>query len=156
MNSILENVVAICIILVVGEIVGKLCPKNNMVQFVKALVAVVLLASVAATLFSSDINFDIWENQAQENGDKLSAFIDDEYKLAAEEEAKRSLEGLFAVAGLEAEKIQIFTDIPEDSSIVLTKISVVLKYSSDAGRAMALLQNTIKDDIEIEVKVNGS
>ena len=76
--------------------------------------------------------------------------------MAAEEEARRSLEGLLAVAGLEAEKIEIFTDINQDSSIVLTKISAVFLYESDAERAGALFRNTLGDEIEIEVKTDGA
>lgn len=155
MNPVLESVVTICVILIATEVIGRFCPKNAMLQFVRALVAVVLLVSAAASLFSADLDLSLSQNRAESAQEELSGYLEEQYGKAASEEAKQSLEGLFAVAGLKAEKIEIFTDINEESSIVLTKVSAVFAYESDAQRAKALLQNTLGDEIEIEVKTDG-
>lgn len=156
MNSVMESTSTVCVVLVAVEIVSQLCPKNGMVRFVKGFVSLVLLASVATSLLSLDWDLESPKNKSDAIQEELSGYVQEQCGQAAEREIKRSIEGLLAVAGLEAEQIEIFTDIDGDSRIVLTKISAVFLYESDAQRARALLENTLGEEIDIEVKINGS
>ncbi len=81
--------------------------------------------------------------------------MQEQTEAAFQSEMKTYLEGLFAVAGLQAEKIEVMTDIGEDSGIVLRKVRVVFAYASDSQRAIALLENTLGKDIDLEVQTDG-
>lgn len=155
MKSILQDMAAICIVLAVTELVGRLCSKNAMVNFVRALAVLVLLASAITPLFSMEWDLSQPMRKTEQAGEELSGFIQEQTAEAAEMEMVNYLRGLLAAAGLEAEKIEVITDIGEDNSIVLTKVSAAFVYENDSQRAWVLLKNTLGDDIEVEVQTDG-
>lgn len=155
MKSVLQDMAAICIVLAVTELVGRLCSKNAMVNFVRALAVLVLLISAITPLFSVKWDFSQPMRETEQAGEELSGFIQEQTAEAAETEMVNYVRGLLAAAGLEAEKIEVITDIGEDNSIVLTKVSAAFAYESDSQRAWVLLKNTLGDDIEVEVQTDG-
>ena len=150
MNTVLQNAAVICIILVATELASRLCEKDAMVNFVKALTILVLLTSFLASLFSVELDFSVSDRKSEE-----TRYVQEQTEAAFQSEMKTYLEGLFAVAGLQAEKIEVMTDIGEDSGIVLRKVRVVFAYASDSQRAIALLENTLGKDIDLEVQTDG-
>ncbi|WP_322182737.1 hypothetical protein [Neglectibacter caecimuris] len=155
MNTVLQNAAVICIILVATELASRLCEKDAMVNFVKALTILVLLTSFLASLFSVELDFSVSDRKSEETREELSGYVQEQTEAAFQSEMKTYLEGLFAVAGLQAEKIEVMTDIGEDSGIVLRKVRVVFAYASDSQRAIALLENTLGKDIDLEVQTDG-
>lgn len=155
MKAVLQDLTMICMVLAATELAGRLCSKNAMVNFVRALAVLVLLVSAVTPLFSVEWDFSQPMRKTEQAGEELSGFIQEQTAEAAEVETERYLQGLLAVAGIEAEKIEVLTDIGEDNRIVLTKVSAAFAYESDAQRAWALLKNTLGDDIEVEVQTDG-
>jgi len=155
MKSVLQDMAVICMVLAATELVGWLCSKNAMVNFVRALAVLVLLVSAVTPLFSVEWDFSQPMRKTEQAGEELSGFIQEQTAGAVEAETKNYLQGLLAAVGMKAEKIEVFTDIGEDNSIVLTKVSAVFAYESDSQRARALLENTLGDDIEVEVQTDG-
>ena len=154
MQEMMSNAGALCGVLVAGSLIARLCPENKMLGFTQALVALVLLASMAAALVRVDWDWQLPESGAAEN-QELDAYILERYQQAAGEESQRYIEGLLAAAGLEAKKITVRTDISEDGSIVLTKASLAFRFDSDAQRALVLLRNVLPGT-EIEVTTDGA
>lgn len=155
MNSFWQNLAVVCVVLAASELVGQLCSKNAMVGFVRALAVLVLLGSTVSSLFSLNWDFSQPMRETNQAGEELSGLVVERTAEAARKETERYLEGLLETAGLRAEKIEAFTDIGEDGSIVLTKASVTFLYESDSQRAWALLTNTLGDETEVEVKTDG-
>lgn len=155
MNTVLQNAAVICVALVASELAARLCSKDAMVNFVRALTVLVLLTSFVASLFSVDLDFSISGQKAEETREELSGYVQEQTEAAFRSEMETYLEGLLAVAGLRAEKIEVITDIGEDSGIVLRKVRAVFAYASDSQRAAALLENTLGKDIDLEVQTDG-
>ncbi len=155
MNTVLKSFIAVCSVLMATELAGRLCSKNAMVKFVRALAALALLASVLTGISPLDWDFSGSEQKAEQAREELSGYVEDQLEEAAKEDAQSYLSGLLAAAGLEAEKMELVTDIGENGSIVLTKVKVVFAYESDAERARALLSQTIGEETEVEVQTNG-
>lgn len=155
MKPVLQDIAAICVVLVATELVGRLCSKNAMVNFVRALAVLVLLVSAVTPLFSVEWDFSQPMRKTEQAGEELSGFLQEQTAEAAETETENYLQGLLAAAGMKAEKIEVFTDIREDNSIVLTKVSAAFAYESDSQRAWTLLKNALGDDIEVEVQTDG-
>lgn len=152
MNTILQNTAVICGAVIATELAARLCSKDAMVNFVRALTVLVLLISFLVSLGSVDLDFSLSYQKTEESQEELSGYVQEQTEAAFRSEAITYVEGLFAVAGLQAKKIEVITDIGEDSSIVLRKVSAVFAYDSDAQRAKALLENTLGKDIDLEVQ----
>lgn len=155
MNTLKATVLTICIFLVAAEVVARFCPKNEMINFIRGLISVLLLISAVTSLFHLDIHWNVAMDQAQEQQNELSGYIEDQVEDSAQRELEKSIRGLLATIDLKPEKIEIFTDITDVSSIVLTKVSATFFYESDARRADALLQNVLGEETEVEVKTDG-
>ena len=156
MNTVLQNAAVICIILVATELASRLCEKDAMVNFVKALTILVLLTSFLASLFSVELDFSVSDRKSEETREELSGYVQEQTEAAFQSEMKTYLEGLFAVAGLQAEKIEVMTDIGEDSGIVLAKVGAAFAYPAEGERARALLQNVLGEDVVVEVTTDGA
>lgn len=156
MNTVLQNVVMITVVLLCAEVLSRLCPKNEMLRFVRALITVALLVSAVASAFSIELDFSSALRNTENAANELSEYIDEEYDKAVGEESEKYIEGLFAVAGLNAKKIAVSTDISEESGIVLTEVEAVFTYESDAERARVLLKNALSEEVRIEVKADGA
>ena len=155
MAQVLEWASGLCTALIALGALGQVAPKDKMVQFVQSLMVLALLASGAASLLHAPWDFDLPETPAQAEAGGLEAFLNSQYVSATEEEAVRSIEGLLAAAGLRAKKIDVLIYSFEDSGIVLRKVRVVFAYASDSQRAIALLENTLGKDIDLEVQTDG-
>lgn len=151
----MENIASICGVLIVSELVTRLCPKNKALGFAKALVVLTLLASAAATALGG--RWD-WPEVGQGGGGnpELEEYLEGEYRSAAEEQAVGYIRGLFGAAGLEAEKIWADINITEDSGIVFTKAGARFRFESDAQRARALLRGALGEETKVEVTADGA
>lgn len=155
MTQALESVAGVCVILAAAELVGRLCPENAMVNFVRALAVLVMLLSVVTPLFSLDFELELPMEKARAAGEELTQYVEEQTEEAAREELEQYLTGLLAAAGIEAEKIQVGTDIREDGSIVLTEMDGIFPYEADRERAQVLLKNVLGNDVKVEGKSNG-
>ncbi len=155
MNQIWESFASVCVVLAATEAAGRICSKNAMVNFVRALVLLVLLTSILSGLFSLDFDRFRPLESGDRAGEELSGSVEDRLERAAEEDLEAWLQGLLQTVGLKAEKILLETDIGADGSIVLTKVSALFTYEADAQRAAALLKNTLGDEVEVEVETDG-
>lgn len=156
MDGVMENAGVVCGVLIAAELITRLCPKNKMLGFVRALAVLVLAASLAAALAGAS-----WRLPAAEGGEdwrnpELERYVEDQYREAAEGQAKEYLRGLLAAAGMEAKKINVYINIMEDSSIVFTKAELSFRYESEAQRARALLLGALGEETLIEVAVDGA
>ncbi len=150
-----EELTAICAIIAASELAGRLCSESGMVKFVRALGVMVLIISFLGSVFSLKLDFSGLSRQEGQAGGELSSYVVEQTEQAARDEAVRYLKGLLAAAGLEAEKIEVLTDISEENCIVLTRVQMSFAFDSDAERAKALLKNTLGEEIEVEVKADG-
>lgn len=155
MNTVLQNTAAVCVVLIAAEAVGRLCPEDAMVHFVRGLAVLALFSSLVFSVFSSDWEIPLPQNGLENAREELSDYVNEQTEWAVQAETVRYIEGLFGAAGLQAEKIEAFTDIREDSGIVLTKVSAVFTYETDAQRGQALLRSVLEDEIAVEVQTDG-
>lgn len=155
MAQVLESVAGICVVLAATELLSRLCSENAMVNFVRALAVLVMLLSVIAPLFSLDFELELPMGKARAAGEELTQYVEKQTEEAAREELEQYLTGLLAAAGIEAEKIQVGTDIREDGSIVLTEVDGIFPYEADRERAQVLLKNVLGNDVKVEGKSNG-
>lgn len=155
MNTVLQDTAAICVVLIAAEAVERLCSEDAMVHFVRGMAVLALLSSLVASALSCDWPLSLPDSSVENTKSELSGYLEEQTEWAVQEETERYLQGLFAAAGLVAEKIEAFTDIREGSGIVLTKVSVAFAYETDTERARALLRSTLGDEIELEVQTNG-
>lgn len=158
MNSFWENMAAVCTVIVVSELAGRLCGEHGMVNFVRALGILALLSSLLLSLFSLDpeLDFSSSLDRAEQARGELSSYVEEQEGQAAGIELERYLQGLLGAAGIEAKKIEAVTDIGEDGRIVLKKVRAVFRYESDMERAGVLLRNTLGEETEVEVQADGS
>ena len=156
MNTLKATVLTVCIFLVAAEIIARFCPKNEMINFIRGLISVLLLISAVSSLFHLDINWNVAIDQAQEQQNELSGYVEEQMEDSAQRELEKSIRGLLATIDLKPEKIEIFTDITDESSIVLTKVSATFFYESDAQRADADLPTVLGEQSEVEVKADGA
>ncbi len=154
MNTTMQYLGEICILLAVTELAGRLCSENTMVRFVRSLAVLVLLISFIASLFSLEPELPAPALQAA-SGEELTRYVQDEMSQAQKAEVERYLQGLLASAGLEPEKIEAKIDIGEDSGIVLTGVGLVFSYDSEGERARVLLENTLGEAVTVEVQTHG-
>lgn len=152
MKEILESAGAFCIVVVSIELISRVCSEDGTLRFVRSLVITVLLASVLRGFFFADWKLDWGEKEEGETG--LSQYIWEEYGTAAEDSTVEFLSGLLESAGVRAEKIQVFTDIEEESGIVLTKVTANFAYDSDARRGLSVLQGALGHEVEVEVQTD--
>lgn len=155
MSGAWGSFLSVCAVLLSVELLGRLCPKNDMVRFTRSLAVLALLVSVVAGVFSLDWDFSGPARDPEQAGEELSGYVEESLRAAAEGEMESYLRGLLGAAGLEAEKIRLSTDIGEDGSIVLTKVTVLFSYRSDGERAQALLRNALGEEIQMEVQTDG-
>lgn len=156
MNSVMETLIAACVVLGSAELVEKLCSESTMVKFVRGLLALVLLLSIISGIASLDWDFSLANGKTDGAREELSAYLEEQVDSLFEKREEEYLRGLLAAAGIETEKIQLDTDIAEDGSIVLRKVSLLFAYESDAERARALLRSTMGEETEVEVQIDGS
>jgi len=154
MTDTLQAAGTMCSVLIASELIARLCPKDSMLGFVKALVALVLAASLGAALLSADWD---WPSEAAEldQNSELAEYMQEQYTSAAQEEVNGYLRGLLGSAGLEAKKIRADIHINEDGSISCTKVSLTFTYGSDARRARALLENVL-EGVDLEVAADDT
>lgn len=156
MSGVLATVGALCVLLVAVEAAASLCGDSPMVGFVRGLVVTAALLSGLLSLVSSGWGLELSLAPAQDAGEELVSYVEDQALQAAQEELTSYLEQLLAAAGLEAEKIQAAADIGEDGSIVCTGVSAWFRYPSDGERAWVLLQGVLGEEIRIEVMTDGA
>lgn len=154
MDGVKESVLTICVVLVVTEIIVRVCPKNSMIHFVRALIVVVLLISAILGLFGGPLDFPAV--QAMPENTELTEYVEQEYREAAETEINRSIISLLAVLEIKPKEIQVFTDINDSSGIVLTKVIVTVSFQEEAQRAKILLASSLGEETAVEVKTDGS
>lgn len=155
MPSILQNFTAVCAAVVVTEIISRICNKNTMVDFVRALAVLTLILSVVLPLVSVDWSIDTYTTAAESTGDELTAFVQERTTHAAEEEFTQYINGLLQTVGIRAEKIEVITDISDNNCIVLTDVKAAFAYEIDSERAGLLLNNTFGEDVNVEVQTLG-
>ena len=155
MNGVKETALTVCIVMVAIELIARFGPKNSMLNFVRGLVLLLLLVSGVASLFRLDLDLSLGQARVQEENRELVEYVEQQAELAVQEEWKRSVEGLLAIIQLEAKKIEVNTDIAEDSSIVLTKVTVAFAYETEAQRGKLLLEKAFGEETQVEVLVHG-
>lgn len=154
MADSLQAAGSVCGVLIAAELLSKLCPKDRMLGFVRALVALVLIASLCASAVSADWDWPGELAGAEENRE-LEEYMQDQYTAAAREDIEGYIKGLLASVGIEAKKIRADIHIMEDNSISCTKASLTFAYESEARRARALLEGVL-DGVPLEVTVDGT
>lgn len=154
MADTLQAAGTLCSVLIAAELLSRLCPKDRMLGFVRALVALVLMASLCAAVVSADWDWPSEFKEAEQNPE-LTEYLEDQYTAAAREEVEGYIKGLLASAGIEAKKIRADIHITEDNSISCTKASLTFAYESEARRARALLESVL-DGVPLEVTVDGA
>lgn len=151
----MENAGVVCGVLVAVELIARLCPKDKMLRFVKGLAALVLLLSLAASLLQLSWDWDAPNREDAWRNPELEAYVREQYRSAAQEEAERYLRGLLASAGLEAREITVELDMGAEEQIILKKAGFRFAYESDAQRARALLRGALGSGTAIEVTADG-
>lgn len=151
----MEAFIAVCAVLAAVELAARLCSQNAMVDFVRGLAVLVLLVSAVSGLFSLEWDLTGPQTRTEQAQEELSAYVSDQLEAAARQDMAQWVEGLLASAQIKAEKIAVDTDITDDGSIVLTKVSALFAYHSEAERAGALLKNTLGEETEVEVQTDG-
>lgn len=155
MTEIMENAGMVCGVLLGTELISRLCPKDKAVSFVRALAALVLIASTVAAF--AGMRWDLPElRQGTAENPALSEYLEGEYQAAARQDWERYIQGLLGAAGMQAKKITVETDITEENRIVLTRAEARFDYESDARRAEALLRNALGPDVVLEVAAGGA
>lgn len=154
MNTVLQSFGAACAVLAVTELAASLCSENGMVKFTRSLAALVLLLSAVSGLFSLDWDLSFSQEAAQSRTEELSAYVEGQTASAVRTDAEEYLRGLLAAADLQTEKILAETDIQDGGSIVLTKVSALFRYPTEAERAGALLENVLGESVKVEVGVD--
>lgn len=155
MNEIKGTVITICATVVVTEIICKLIPKNKMIIFVRSLLITTVFISGIYGLIHQDIDFNFFSEQNVAN-EELTEYVEEQYQNAVQTDARQYIRGLLEKIQIEPKEIEVFTDINEDGSILIEKVSVTTSYESDRERAFALLKNTMGDEFDVEVKADGS
>lgn len=155
MNTVLQNAAAVCVVLIAAEAVGRLCPENAMVHFVRGLAVLALLSSLISSVFSSNWEISLPGSTVENTREELSDYVQEQTEWVVQAETERYLEGLLAAAGIQAEKIEAYTDILDDSGIVLTKVNAVFTYEQDRERGLVLLRSVLGDEIDLEVQTYG-
>lgn len=155
MSGIGETVFTICVTLIAVEVISRFCPENSMVGFVKALVSVMLLTAAISAVLNLNLDFSLSSETAKDSQTELSQYVEGQVQSGVEAELKNSVEGILRAIDLVPEKTEIFTDISGESGIVLSKVCVTFQYDTDAQRAKVLLEQTLGDDVQVEVKTDG-
>ncbi|WP_099203811.1 hypothetical protein [Scatolibacter rhodanostii] len=155
MNEIKGTILTVCVMLVATELISKIVPQNKMMGFVRSLMVTVILISVVSTWAGKDFELATLAEDYSQN-EELEEYVNGQYESAAQQEISQYITGLLQTIQIESEKIEIFTDITADGSILIEKVSVTTRYASDKERARALLQNTVGNEFEVEVTANGS
>lgn len=155
MNTVMESVLTVCVVLISTELLRKFCPENHMVRFVGSLVALSVLISTVGTLLSVDVDFSLAGEQAQNQQEELASYVEEQYEQAAQQDWEEYIKGLLATAGIEAKEIRVLTDRNEEGSIVLTEVTAVFQYSTEEERARALLQNVLGEGIRVTVEAES-
>lgn len=150
----LQSAGAVCSVLIAAQLLSKLCPKDKMLGFVRALAALALITSLCAALISADWDWPCELTEAGENRE-FTEYMEDQYTSAAREEVEGYIKGLLASAGIEAKKIRADIHITEDNRISCTKASLTFAYESEAMRARALLEGVL-EGVPMEVTVDGA
>lgn len=151
MKELLLGAVSVCGVILLAEVLTRLCEENAMLRFVRGLSTLLLLVSLVFSVFHADWSVTLSKKKTQALGGELTEYVSDQIDTAAREELTAYFKGLLAAAGLQAEKIEVLTSIREDRSIVLDKVGLLFRYESDCERARALLSNVLGDEIEVEV-----
>lgn len=155
MNTVVESVLTVCVVLISTELLRKFCPENQMVSFVGGLIALSLLLSAVGALLSLDVDVSLSGTKVQTQQEELTSYVEEQYDQAVQQDAQEYVEGLLASVGIEAKEIHIFTDRNEDGSIVLTEVTAVFAYPSEKERAKVLLQNVLGEDVRVTVETGG-
>ncbi len=156
MEGLAESAATVCGVLVVSELIAKLCPQNKALGFAKALVGLTLLVSVFLAALGARWEWPELLNEGAAQNRELEDYLGGQYDTAAQEQAARYIAGLLGAAGLEAEKIWVETDIADQSGIVLTKAGASFRFESEAQRARALLRGALGEEMKIEVTADGT
>lgn len=154
MTGTLQAAGTVCGVLIASELLSKLCPRDKMLGFVRGLVALMLIASLCASIISADWD---WQLDTDEigNNEALNEYMEDQYTKAAREDMEGYIRGLLGAAGIEAKKIRADIHITEDGSISCTKASLTFAFDSEARRARAVLSGALKG-VPLEVTVDGA
>lgn len=155
MNTVMESVLTVCVVLISTELLRKFCTENHMVRFVGSLVALSVLISTVGTLLSVDVDFSLAGEQTQNQQEELTSYVEEQYEQAAQQDWEEYIKGLLATAGIEAKEIRVLTDRNEEGSIVLTEVTAVFQYSTEEERARALLQNVLGEGIRVTVEAES-
>ena len=154
MTDTLQAAGAMCGVLMAAQLISRLCPRDKMLGFVRALVTLVLIASLCGALTSADWDWPADPGSIEQNRE-LNEYMEDQYTAAARQEVESYIKGLLASAGIEAKKIRADIHITEDISISCTKASLTFAFDSEARRARALLESVL-EGVPLEVTVDGA
>ena len=154
MTDTLQAAGAMCGVLMAAQLISRLCPRDKMLGFVRALVTLVLIASLCGALISADWDWPADPGSIEQNRE-LNEYMEDQYTAAARQVVESYIKGLLASAGIEAKKIRADIHITEDISISCTKASLTFAFDSEARRARALLESVL-EGVPLEVTVDGA
>lgn len=156
MNAMRETVLTVCVVLIAIELFARLVPKTAMLNYVRGLIAVILLLSAVSTISGLDIRLPTAGELAADENSALNEYLSQNYEETVKRQAKNYLTGLLETIEVAPREIQIFTDKNTDGSIIITKIQIVAAYEVDRTRALALLKNVVGKETELEVKLHGT
>lgn len=154
MNDIKAAVLTICIVLVGTELISRFAPKDKMVTFVRSLIVTILLISAVMSLRGIDLDLGISIDES--GNEELNSYAQEQVDTAVKQQTGQYIEGLLQTIQIESKEILVFTDINDEGSILIEKVSVNVQYESDKDRALALLKNTVGSEFDVEVTANGS
>lgn len=154
MTEALKTTGTVCGVMIATELLSRICPKDKLLGFTQALVALVLLLSACFALTEADWSVPV-SAESSAGDSSLTEYVEDQVRSAAKEEAEHYLRGLLAAAEISPKKIDLDIHIGEGNSIELTRVSLTFLYETDAERTRALLGNVL-DGVSLEVIVDGA
>lgn len=155
MNRLMETLLMVCTVLIAGELLQRLCPKDKMVQFAGSVVALGLLISAVGAALQLNLDISLSHAPVESQQEELNSYLEEEYRAAANQDGESYVRGLLAAAGLRPEEIRVLTDRKEDGSIVLTEAAAVFAYPSESERARVLLENVMGEEVRVTVETAG-
>ena len=154
MNGITETVFTICVVLVAVELLCRLVSKSSALQFVRALIVVLLLLSLLSQLPNMSTGPPIHLAPSAAENDELSAYLDASYHTVVRRETAEYVETLLHTIEVKPLNIEALTENHRDGGIVIRQVTVYVQNTADQMRAAALLRNVLDEDTRLEVRIN--
>lgn len=152
MNTLSGIVFSVAVFLILTELLAGICPKNQILFFLRGLIVTAILVSGIASLMKMDVDFSQFDYNAQAQDGRLNIYIEEEMTNSIERDIAGYIDELLKTISVETKEIRIFTDKNENDSIRIEKIAIMLVYETDRERAEAVVRNVIGADVEIEMR----